>query len=466
MAATIDNRIKIHEVTRITPFSNPTAEFSLPLTLFDTYWLKFLPVGRLFFYQITELTSDLFNSVVLPKLKHSLSLTLLHYLPLAGNLMWPEDTAKPAIYYFPNDGVAVTIAESNADFNTLCGDGVREAVEFRPLTPHLSISDDKAAPISIQITLFPNQGFCIGISIHHAIFDGRSSAMFMKSWACLCKQDEENPSLPPELTPSFDRTVIKDPKGIDLVYVNNWLAFTGSDSDQNKRSLKVMPSIVDVNKLVRATFVLTRQHIKKLRDKILSASNVNEVKLHLSTFVLTCAYVYTCMAKARGGESNRDVLLVFTADYRNRLDPPVPANYFGNCVGSHITNVKARGLMDETGVFFVAEKLSVMIKEIENGITLEGFEDKLLKLMSLMKQAVEGAQGLGVAGSIRFDVYGSDFGWGRPKKVEIVSIDTTGAISLAESRDEDGGVEIGLVLSQQEMEIFSSLFEKGLKDIV
>ncbi|KAI9082922.1 hypothetical protein K1719_035065 [Acacia pycnantha] len=34
------------------------------------------------------------------------------------------------------------------------------------------------------------------------------------------------------------------------------------------------------------------------------------------------------------------------------------------------------------------------------------------------------------AGSPRFEVYNSDFGWGRPKKVEIVPIDNTGAFSL------------------------------------
>ncbi|KAK9197532.1 hypothetical protein WN943_005671 [Citrus x changshan-huyou] len=496
------NRVKIHEVTKITPMMIPDDDddlICLPLTLFDTYWLKFLPVERLFFYEVADLTWDLFDSEILPKLKHSLSLTLgIHYLPLAGHMVWPEHAAKPAIYYFlPGqdqkedivNGVTVAVAESEGlDFDVLSGDGIRQAVEFRALTPQLSISDNKAEVVSIQITLFPKQGFCIGISNHHAFFDGRSTMMFIKSWAYLCKQyldiassqqqqqqQQTTICLPSELIPSFDRAFINenDPKGFDLVYVNNWLSFTGND-----RSLKVLPSFNDVNKLVRATYVLTRAHLKKLRDKLLLLEDRNRQtspnKLHLSTFVLACAYVFTCMVKARGGgESDRDVILAFTADYRSRLDPPVPTNYFGNCVGSHTRLVKARDFVEEPaatglgGVAFVAHKLSEMVQEIGGGLTIQGFdEEKLVKLMAVMQRVSQGGQGLGVAGSIHFDVYGSDFGWGRPKKVEIVSIDTTGAVSLAESRHGDGGVEVGLALGKQDMDNFASFFDQGLKDLI
>lgn len=202
-----------------------------------------------------------------------------------------------------------------------------------------------------------------------------------------------------------------------MVFINNWLAFTVSDTNPNKRSLKSLPSFVDLDNLVQATFVLTCQDIKELRDNILSVLdkvNGNEVKkfdkLHLSTFVLTGAYVYSCMVKAKRSENNRDVLFGFTADYRKCLDLPIPMNYFGNCVRTRAMVAKARDFMEETGVLFVAEKLSDMIKELEDGLTLEGFEEKLVKLMPMMKSVAQGAQGLGVIGSNRFDAYKSDFG--------------------------------------------------------
>ncbi|KAJ4707289.1 Phenolic glucoside malonyltransferase [Melia azedarach] len=465
-----DNGVKIHEVTRVTPSSHSTTAFPLPLTYFDAIWFRFAPVERLFFYETTELTCDFFNSEIVPKLKHSLSLTLLHYLPLAGSIMWPEEAPKPAIYYFPNDGVSVTVAESDADFNFLSGNEIREAVKFHPLIPQLPISDDKAEVMAIQITLFPNEGFSIGISCHHAALDGKSSTMFIKSWAYICKQlinKGENPSLLPELTPFFDRTVIKDPNGLDMVHLHKWMALAGSDPNTNKRSLKVMPSLVDLNNLVRATFELTGEDIKKLRDRVLSVSdkvNENEVKqskrLHLSSFVLALAYTFVCVVKSKREEGNRNVIFGFAADYRSRLHPPIPDNYFGNCVGRLGDAAKVSDFMEENGVAFVAEKLSDLIKDIDRDVE-EGSEEKMGKIMELIKQ---GATLLTVAGSTRFNVYGSDFGWGRPKRVEIVSIDRTAAVSLADRRDGGGGVEVGVALEKQQMEAFVSHFAHGLKD--
>jgi hypothetical protein len=69
---------------------------------------------------------------------------------------------------------------------------------------------------------------------------------------------------------------------------------------------------------------------------------------------------------------------------------------------------------------------------------------------------------MGLAGSNRFGVYEIDFGWGRPEKVEIVSIDRGLTIGLAESKDGRGGVEVGLVLNKHVMDLFSTLFLEGL----
>ncbi|KAJ0100273.1 hypothetical protein Patl1_21768 [Pistacia atlantica] len=79
-----------------------------------------------------------------------------------------------------------------------------------------------------QVTLFPNQAFCIGIATHDAVIDGYTAIAFMKSWAYLCtKQAKQHPSLLPKLTPFFDRTVVKDPTGLCIKYLKNWFDFKG-----------------------------------------------------------------------------------------------------------------------------------------------------------------------------------------------------------------------------------------------
>ncbi|KAL4369042.1 hypothetical protein GQ457_05G028500 [Hibiscus cannabinus] len=455
--------MKILESTRVTPSPNSpiaSADLSLPLTFFDLFWLKLPPVERLFFYPLNGLTLPRFNSEILPKLKQSLSLTLLHFLPLAGNLKWPSNSPKPIISYTPSDGVPLTVAQSDADFDLLSGNGVYEAVELHPLTPVLITSDDSASTIALQITLFPNTGFCVGIVAHHAVLDGKTTTMFIKSWAYICKQgNTENSSLPPELTPVLDRSVLRDPGGVDMLYLKTWFDSMGSDSDTDKKSLKILPNKGEAESLVRATVEITREDLKKLRESVLSKLPDTGKDLHLSTFVLTYAYIATCIVRSRGGNGDRDVAFGFAIDCRPRLDPPVPGNYFGSCNTMTGEFAKARDFLDENGFVFGAQKVSDLVKQVKEKGVLEGIETKLSLVLNIgVEFATKSLQLISVAGSPGFGVYGSDFGWGKPVKVVVVSIDKNGAVSLAESRDGSRGVEVGLALKIQEMEKFSSLF--------
>ncbi|KAI9396266.1 hypothetical protein POPTR_004G103300v4 [Populus trichocarpa] len=467
----VENQVNTIDVCQVTPYfdsSESATELSLPLTFHDIMWLKFPPVERIFFYKHTESTPTFFNSVILPKLKHSLSHTLLHFLPLAGNLIWPPQAIKPIILYTPDDGVQLTVAESSADFHLLSGNEVHEAADSRPYIPELPVTDSKASVIALKITLFPNNGFCIGISAHHSVLDGKSSIMFIKAWAHFCKLGDEDkrqyPALLTELTPVFDRIGIQDPEGLGMVYLNNWLELKWPGVDLNPRSLQLLPAIVVRSSSVRATFELSREDIKKLRERVLAnlvKEGSNETHpVHLSTFVLVLAHGFGCILKAIGVQSNRKVIMRFAADCRARLDPPMHENYFGNCVSSCAAFTEAESLLEENGFMYVAEMLSELVKTLEKGV-LDGAKEKMARNM---KEAAGGAALLSVAGSHQFEVYGTDFGWGKPEKVEITSIDRTGAISLAESKDGNGGVEIGLVLEKHEMEKFTSLFVDGLKN--
>ncbi|GLU01811.1 hypothetical protein SLE2022_190950 [Rubroshorea leprosula] len=96
--------------------------------------------------------------------------------------------------------------------------------------------------------------------------------------------------------------------------------------------------------------------------------------------------------------------------------------------------------MDKNGLAFAVKKLSDETKDMEKGQVLAGAENKLSSILGLAKESAGSSQFIGVAGSPLFNVYESDFGWGKPKMVEIVSIDRTRAISLTESADGSGGV--------------------------
>ncbi|TKY50164.1 Anthocyanidin 5-O-glucoside-6-O-malonyltransferase [Spatholobus suberectus] len=458
MTQTSATGFKVIQVCSVPPLQEPTPSTvptSLPLTFFDLFWLRFPPVERLFFYPFPHPTSSFLHSL-LPTLRHSLSLTLQHFLPFAGTLTWPSHSSKPIISYVPGDAVSFTVAESNENFNHLCSH-LCEAAQRHRLIPHLTISHDQASVLALQVTVFPNAGFCIGITTHHAAFDGKSSTMFIKSWAYICSNlvgptPTASLSLPQHLAPFFDRSVIRDPSGIGEAYVDTWMKNGGP----NNRSLKVRESLMEnPSDAVKGLFELTPSQILKLKQH---AKSKLKMKVQLSTFSVTCAYVLTCLVKAEQPKEDNNVFFVFSVDCRSRLDPPIPATYFGNCVAGQRVMAVTKKLVENGGFISALEGISEALNRVKDGVLLNGAKTRV----SDMHKIVEGRI-FSTAGSPWFEVYSTDFGWGRPMKVDMTSTDKTGAFSLSESRDNSRGIEIGLALRKHDMEAFTALFVQELE---
>ncbi|KAL5095794.1 hypothetical protein RYX36_000121 [Vicia faba] len=420
------NNIKIHEHFKVVPpLSSIQSTTTTPLTFFDIIWL-------------------------------------------AGKIVWPSDSLKPFIQFNPNyddNGVSLLIVESDADFNHVIGNSPHEASLTRSFIPNLESSDSFASTMSLQITLFPNCGFSIGITTHHAVFDGKSLSMFVKAWACLCNKiiGFETPTLLPELEPLFNRDIIKGTNENNAIEILSKISPTEKG---NKRSLKISPSEPKLEDSLRATFKLTRADLDKIKQYVLSKweiFNSNESKPEtLSSFILTCAYSLVCIAKAiHGVEKEKEKFaLVFVIDCRARLEPAIPSNYFGNCLLGDFIDTKPFDFKNEDGVFLVAKCIYEKIKMInEKGIFEEMIFDIFDRFKTLNNERYEI---FGVAGSNRFCVYKNDFGYGRPEKVEIVSIDRDLSIGFGDSKDANGGVEIGLVLNKHVMDLFSTFFLEGL----
>ncbi|RXH68252.1 hypothetical protein DVH24_028399 [Malus domestica] len=466
--------VKVVEVCRVAPkpSSQPDSahpdDLSLPLTFFDLRWLRFPPPQILFFYEISSFDTSYFFDSILPNLKTSLSATLQHFVPLAGNLTWPQDSSKPLLSYVLGDTLSLTVAESDADFHRLTSSNNFDikAKEYHPLVPQLAVSHEKAAVLALQITVFPNSCFSIGSAMHHVVLDGLSAFSFFNLWGYLCKHGggggEGSPS-----SPSYDRKLIKDPAGLQAIYLNEWLRLGGP----NNRSLMPL-EVKGSGDSIRGTFEFTSAKIQMLRHSVMAAMMAKEKKkqsdhdskqLHLSTFSLTCAYTWVCLVRAEDTKTDK-VLFAINVDCRPRLDPPLPVTYFGNCVAAHRAVAETKDLLGEDGLFVALKAISEVIKSLDKTL-LDGAETWVSRMLNT-RQSSGTDRVIPISGSHRLDFYGAaDFGWGRPKKYEIVSIDGSGAISLQESKNGDGGVEVGLVLEKRCMEAFASLFANGLEDM-
>ncbi|CAN1171640.1 Malonyl-CoA:anthocyanidin 5-O-glucoside-6''-O-malonyltransferase, partial [Linum perenne] len=472
LIASTEMTTRVIEICHVAPSPPPAAEFTVPLTFFDTFWLKLSPVERIFFYRFPSAAATSPVDVIIPRLKRSLSLALHHFPPLAGKLIWPEEAEIPFILCSQNDGVSFTVAESTVNnFDVLLGDGPTDASLSRACLPKLVVSRSKAAVLAVQVTVF-TQGFCIGVTSHHAVLDGKSSVMFLKAWAHISKEmgnGADGGELTEELTPFVDRTVVKDPDGIALEVLKTWMAMN-SNFNNPTRSLEFGAPAGTISNQVRGILKLSRQDINKLKERIqhcLENDNHDDYQTSrsnkLSTFVVTFTHTLVCIAKAKDFNADQVVFFGFPADCRSRLNPPLPSNYFGNCVIARGLLMKIGDIVQEDGIARVARTIIEAIKKLDHD-ALDGAKGRLASISRLTIEQKGGLIMAGVAGSPRFGVYEIDFGFGKPKRVEITSIDGSSAMSMAESGDGSGGIEVGVAMLSHEMEKFTSLFFGELRE--
>ncbi|KAL0415649.1 UNVERIFIED_CONTAM: Malonyl-coenzyme:anthocyanin 5-O-glucoside-6'''-O-malonyltransferase [Sesamum latifolium] len=347
----------ILETCRIPAAPGAASELSTPLIFLDIPWLQVNPIRRLLFYNF-PCSKAYFLETVAPKLKESLSLTLRHYLLVAGDLIFYLNSEKvPEIRYVaPDSAVSLTIAESAGDFDDIIGNHVRDADRFYEFVPQIdpvtNESGYQRVPVmALKVTLFPGRGICVGVTNLHCLGDASSIVGFIQAWASISKLggDEEFLTKQGESLPILDRSVIKDPRGINTIFLKV------IKDDPLKSTYFPLPT-----NRVRATYILRHTDIQKLKDLVLEKKpNLGQV----SSFVVTTSYVWTCFVKS-GEQVDDDELEFFAliANIRARIDPPVPASYFGNCLGYGMAIIEHKQLVGEEGFVMAAEAIIDQIK--------------------------------------------------------------------------------------------------------
>nr|BAF93857.1 anthocyanin acyltransferase [Torenia hybrid cultivar] len=466
------------ENSLITPQSTDT-EQTLSLTFFDIKWVHFHPMQCLVLYNFPCSKSHFLEATV-PSFKSSLSKTLRHYLPLSGNLYYPnpthdmddDESNMPEIRYKPGDSVSLTVAEyfsghednttTEEYFNYLTGNFQRDCDQFYDLLPDFrdpeTESNCTVIPlIAVQITLFPGAGICLGVINSHVVGDASSIVGFIKAWSKVAMyEDDEEILANNNLIPSYDRSVVKDPKGIKSLLWNKM-----KNVKYQPQPAKHLPT----NK-VRATYTLRKNDIERLKTRIRSKKPGTTC---LSSFTIATAYAWTCLAKSAAEaeeqvvQDSDDEHLLMPVDLRPRIDPPLPPSYFGNCVLPSFAKTTHGLLKGELGLFNAVE----VISDVITGIVSKKYDlFKDLDRQGEIFRALFGKRVLAIMGSPKFDLYEVDFGWGKPKKIEPVSIDRERTTMwISKSGEFEGGLEIGFSFNKKKMDAFGECFNSGLKDI-
>ncbi|OAY74066.1 Phenolic glucoside malonyltransferase 2 [Ananas comosus] len=274
--------------------------------------------------------------------------------------------------------------------------------------------------------------------MHHAACDGSSYTLFRQTWAAAARRWSGDISLDAHpLGPVVDRSLVPDPHGLYSLF---YKTVAGKSPIPAPAS-----SPADI---VLASFTIKSSHIKALK-----------AAFRCSTAAVTFAFTWINYVRARElAKRNDKVYLAIPVDFRSRMRPPLPAEYFGNCIGPCYVEAEAADLSGANGLTAAAEAIDRAIKSVASA-GFEGAEPEkwLETIRGLPAEAI-----LTGAGSHRFGVYDTDFGWGRPAHVDLTSVARTGVFAVAESCEEEGGVEIGLALPRNQMDLFQIYFAEGL----
>ncbi|XP_057796559.1 coumaroyl-CoA:anthocyanidin 3-O-glucoside-6''-O-coumaroyltransferase 2-like [Salvia miltiorrhiza] len=435
------------------PRSVPPA--TLPLTFLDIPWLFFSPTQPIFFFASAAAAAAAnFTQTVVPKLKHSLSLALRHFFPLAGKLVIPAAlSAEPHLEYNESDSVLLVVAAAadGCEFKNLAGNHRRDGRRFRRLVPEIGGGDGGKRPVlAVQITVFPEMGICIGFTLRNVAADWRTFNNFLKNWASLCKSGGDLLDAGRHVA-SHDRSVILDSGGLRSFFLTEFWKMAKNVKDVN----------FDDSEIVRATFVLGPKEMEQIKKWILTRSDLlfGSTQLLLSPYVIVCAFIWVCWIKTHWSTNmitRKDIVhyFGFIAGGLTRMPYAVPSTYVGNCVGFGRSAAIREELAGKDGVVFAAKAIGDTVKKL-NGDMLGGARNWIAE----WKEMRESELHVTVTGSPKLDLYELDFGWGRPEKFEEVSIGT-GAISLSESREVIGGIEVGVALPRLKMDAFSTLFNE------
>lgn len=203
--------------------------------------------------------------------------------------------------------------------------------------------------------------------------------------------------------------------------------------------------------LSRRTFTVNAASIASLKERGAGAHRP-------SAFTALAAHIWLNVVRAKGIPSD-DLICPFLipVDFRSHLDPPVEDGYFGNCVKPSVAKAKPAELLadGDEGLKIASAAIQRAVQEA----TSEPLSDvEQWTTMPLPAEFLVGRLA-NVSGSPKYRLYYQDLGWGRPRRVGLLSMNGNGEVTLLAARDEEGVVQVSVSISQLCMDAFASFLD-------
>ncbi|PON65049.1 Transferase [Parasponia andersonii] len=349
-------------------------------------------------HQAKEDDGNDFMKSLLERLKHTLSLALVHFYPLAGRLktLKTENPASYLVYVDCNGSPGAKLIYATLDMTVseiLSPTDVPSVVQsFFDHDRAVNHDGHTMSLLSVQVTELVD-GVFIGCSMNHSLGDGTSYWHFFNMWSEIFRAQGNSTSIsrPPILERWF-------PEGHGPIVS---LPYTHPDE---------FVSRFEAPQLIRErVFHFSAESVAKLKAKANAACNHTS---KISSFQSLAALVWRSIARARNAPPNQITNCVMAANNRTRLDPRVSEDYFGNLVYIVKGSTTAGDLL-ERDLGWAAWKLHEAVVNYDDK-TVRGLMDELLRSPRVFQTGqLHDPYSIHMGSSPRFNMYGSEFGMGK-----------------------------------------------------
>ncbi|KAL4352169.1 hypothetical protein GQ457_06G002940 [Hibiscus cannabinus] len=364
-------------------------------------------------------------------LKASLSRTLLHFPTLTGRLAMTEFDDEMVSFFIDCNNAGALFVHAEAD-----GVTVSDIVEtvYVPSVVHsffplkgLTNYDGISQPLlGVQVTKLAD-GVFVGCTINHSVVDGSSFWHFINSWSEISR-GSIHLSKPPIFQRSFFDNTIKYPIRIPR------------SSVEKIRGDQFIPP-----RLVERVFHFSKENIAKLKAK----ANAKVRGNNISSLQALLSHLWQSIIRNKELSPDEEMTFYLTVGARPRVHD-VPEWYFGNAAKGVTITMKAKELREQN-----IGDVALEMNKLVHAHTEEVFKRDIESWIASPKLTTMGMVSpklVLTSSSPRFDVYGNDFGWGRPIAVRSGSGNKCDGKLTLFCGAEEGSIDVEACLSAETLE--------------
>ncbi|TKY75048.1 acetyltransferase protein [Spatholobus suberectus] len=372
------------------------------LTPWDIAMLSvhYIQKGLLFKKPTTLIDQQDFIENLLDKLKHSLSLTLSHFYPLAGRLVThkTQDPHSYSVFVDCNNTRGARFIHTTLDITI---SDILSPVDVPPIVQSF-FDHDRAVNhdghtmplLSIQVTELMD-GVFIGCSMNHTIGDGTSYWNFFNTWSEIFQAQAQGHE--------YDVPISHQP------IHNRW--FPNDCSPPINLPFKHHDEFIsrfEAPLLRERIFHLSAESIAKLKAKANSECNTTKI----SSFQSLSALVWRSITRARSLPYDQRTSCKLAANNRSRMEPPLPQEYFGNSIHAVSAETTTRELL-ENNLGWAAWELHLAVANHNDRVVLQFLQQWLQSPFIYHHGRFFDPCCVMMGSSPRFNVYGNEFGMGK-----------------------------------------------------